>query len=377
MTKIIKNGIQYNIDPSAVNAKELLVTTPEVEVIASKQPYQQKQLQYTLAHAYGPTQSERIQENKRNANIASNYFSSNPSIGNLAKGAWYWLKSKPYFLGQSEDENNYITGIAPVTTLSKQQQLELFNQGRLALMNRYNTNQTWEQLTKNAGLNEQNIKSFRDYATKLLSTKQSPEEHLAPVVVRESPYQYSQSTIIPSHELPLKRYSHYKPGRQTPQYTGIHESAHMSTLNYDPATEYRVYGQLILNPNAKQAINKIMNNADKLADQLQIDPNKIQILRENLINVQGKTPIEAEQIIKDQLQYLKTGQETRARGLAAQEWIRDNHNVEVPQTVDNGVNFFTNESLRNVWRNMAVGIPLIWGYSRITQSHSKKQQDQK
>lgn len=199
MTKIIKNGIQYNVDPSVVNAKELLVTTPQVEVIASKQPYQQKQLQYILAHAYGPTQSERIQENKRNANIASNYFNSNP--------------------------------------------------------------------------------------------------------------------------------------------------------------------------NAKQAINKIMNNADKLADQLQIDPNKIQVLRENLINVQGKTPIEAEQIIKDQLQYLKTGQETRARGLAAQEWIRDNHSVEVPQTVDNGVNFFTNESLRNVWRNMAVGIPLIWGYSRITQSH--------
>lgn len=86
-------------------------------------------------------------------------------------------------------------------------------------MNRYNTNQTWKQLAKNAGLNEQDIKSFRDYATKLLSTKQSPEEHLAPVVVRESPYQYSQSTIIPSHELPLKRYLDYKPGGQTPQYT--------------------------------------------------------------------------------------------------------------------------------------------------------------
>lgn len=114
MTKIIKNGIQYNIDPSAVNAKELLVTTPEVEVIASKQPFYQKQLQYALAHTYGPTQEERIQENKRNANIASNYFNSNPSIGNLAKGAWYWLKSKPYFLGQSEDKNTYITGIAPL-----------------------------------------------------------------------------------------------------------------------------------------------------------------------------------------------------------------------------------------------------------------------
>lgn len=119
MTKIIKNGIQYNVDPSAVNAKELLVTTPEVEVVSSAQPYQQKQLQYALAHAYSPTQEERIQDNKRNANIASNYFNSNPSIGNLAKGAWYWLKSKPYFLGQSEDKNNYITGIAPTPTFNK------------------------------------------------------------------------------------------------------------------------------------------------------------------------------------------------------------------------------------------------------------------
>lgn len=50
----------------------------------------------------------------------------------------------------------------------------------------------------------------------------------------------------------------------------------------------------------------------------------------------------------------------------AKELLVTTPEVEVLQTVDNGVNFFTNESLRNVWRNMAVGIPLIWGYSRIT-----------
>lgn len=119
MTKIIKNGVQYNVDPSAVGAKELLVTTPEIEVVSSAQPFQQKQLQYALAHTYGPTQEERIQENKRNASIASNYFNSNPSISNIAKGAWYWLKSKPYLLGEDETENTYITGIAPIPSFNK------------------------------------------------------------------------------------------------------------------------------------------------------------------------------------------------------------------------------------------------------------------
>lgn len=131
MTKIIKNGIQYNVDPSVVNAKELLVTTPEIEVVSSAQPFQQKQLQYNLAHAYGPTQEERIQDNKRNANIASNYFNSNPSISNLAKGAWYWLKSKPYFLGQSEDKNNYVTGIAPIPSSTSTRMQQYINASKI------------------------------------------------------------------------------------------------------------------------------------------------------------------------------------------------------------------------------------------------------
>ena len=104
-----------------------------------------------------------------------------------------------------------------------------------------------------------------------------------------------------------------------------------------------------------------MNNADDLAAQLEVDPQKIKILRDNLIRVQGKTPTEADQIIQHQIQYLKTGQETRSRGLAAQEWIEDNHSVDVPDNIDNGVKFFTDKSLRNVWRNMAIGLPSIWG----------------
>ena len=37
MPTIIKNGIQYNVNPNAIGASELTVTTPEVEV-AGKAP---------------------------------------------------------------------------------------------------------------------------------------------------------------------------------------------------------------------------------------------------------------------------------------------------------------------------------------------------
>lgn len=281
---------------------------------------------------------------------------------------------EPINLGIFQKPLYNITSVSSTNTeVPKDVQLALFDQGRLALMQRYNNNPVWENLAKQAGLSDDLVSSFRDYATKLLSTKQSPEPHLASLVVRESPAQYSQSVVVPSKTLPLKRYLDFKiNSNPQPHYTGIHEGAHMSTLNYDPATEYRAYGQLILNPNAKSAITKLMYNADNLANQLEVDPQKIKILRDNLIKVQGKTPAEADQIIQHQIQYLKTGQETRARGLAAQEWMQDNHSVNVPDNVDNGVNFFTDNSLRNVWRNMAVGLPLIWGTSKMIQNDTQE-----
>lgn len=281
---------------------------------------------------------------------------------------------EPINLGIFQKPLYNITSMSSTNTeIPKDVQLALFNQGRLALMQRYNNNPIWENLAKQAGLSDDLVSSFRDYATKLLSTKQSPEPHLAPLIIRESPGQYSQSVVVPSKSLPLKRYLDYKiNSNPQPHYTGVHEGAHMSTLNYDPATEYRAYGQLILNPKAKTAITKLMNNADDLAAQLEVDPQKIKILRDNLIRVQGKTPTEADQIIQHQIQYLKTGQETRSRGLAAQEWIEDNHSVDVPDNIDNGVNFFTDKSLRNVWRNMAIGLPSIWGTFKMIQNDTQE-----
>lgn len=40
----------------------------------------------------------------------------------------------------------------------------------------------------------------------------------------------------------------------------------------------------------------------------------------------------------------------------------------------NGVNFFTDKSLRNVWRGIASTIPIIQGYSQIMQNNTQEKQ---
>ena len=69
-------------------------------------PYQQKLWLHYLANSLGPTKQQRIdrakQNNQREAQIARNYFSQAPSIGNLARGVYHWWNSIPAFGGQNE-----------------------------------------------------------------------------------------------------------------------------------------------------------------------------------------------------------------------------------------------------------------------------------
>lgn len=51
-----------------------------------------------------------------------------------------------------------------------------------------------------------------------------------------------------------------------------------------------------------------------------------------------------------------------------------NTGFEVPQTVNNGVNFFTDKSLRNVWRGIASTIPITQGYSQMMQNNTQEKQ---
>ena len=77
-----------------------------VVVDGSWGPYQQKLWLHYLANSLGPTKQQRIdrakQNNQREAQIARNYFSQTPSIGNLARGVYHWWNSIPAFGGQNE-----------------------------------------------------------------------------------------------------------------------------------------------------------------------------------------------------------------------------------------------------------------------------------
>lgn len=261
------------------------------------------------------------------------------------------------------------------TTLSENSNnLELFNQGRLALMRRYRQSPIWENNAKAAGLTDQEVETFRNYANGLLSTKQSPESNLLPLKVQFNTKDInSNSEFLKNMDGTVTRNLNLGQNQSHAKYTGVHESGHMSTMNYDPSTEYKAYGVLFTNNEAKQATEKIMKNAENLANQLQVDPQKIIKLRRALI-AKGQTPEEVDKLLTQHIKYLKRPQETRARALAAQEWMQDNHSVDVKPTIDNGVNFFTDESLRNVWRNMAVTVPGIWGYSQTMQNNTQEKQ---
>lgn len=259
-------------------------------------------------------------------------------------------------------------------TTEESSDLGLFNQGRLALMRRYRQNPIWENNAKAAGLTDQEIETFRNYANGLLSTKQSSEPKVPSLQILQDTNSYSSySNIARNPDGSIKRELVLGTGPNSPKYTGIHEGGHMSTMNYNPANERVAFEQLMSNKEAKTALDKLMQNANNLASQLEVDPQKIVNIRRILIK-RGMTPEQADQTVLKQIKYLKEGQETRSRGLAAQEWMQDNHSVEVPQTVDNGVNFFTDKSLRNVWRGIASTIPIIQGYSQTIQNNTQEKQ---
>lgn len=50
--------------------------------------------------SFGKEQQRRIDSNQRHANISKTYFKEAPTLPNLAKGVYHYLKSDPKFLGE-------------------------------------------------------------------------------------------------------------------------------------------------------------------------------------------------------------------------------------------------------------------------------------
>lgn len=146
----------------------------------------------------------------------------------------------------------------------------------------------------------------------------------------------------------------------------IHESGHASTLNhalFDPDLKYLPKATDKIQP----LLDKQMENAKRLADQLEIDPDKYQRLYRGLIR-RGMSPKKAKEWITDKINYLKLPQEARTRGINANIWMEDYLPLDaqdlIPTSVDAGTMFFTNKSLKNLYKDIwGVGVPTVIGTS--------------
>ena len=143
-----------------------------------------------------------------------------------------------------------------------------------------------------------------------------------------------------------------------PRYTGVHESAHMSNLNYTPFDGYKHYKELF--PEELQPLlDKQLANAKKLADQLEIDPKRYKESVDFVAQNRNISTQDAKNLIDNWILYLKDPGEVRARGLAAVAYSRTMHTKDIPKEVDGGQGIFTKESLDNLYRNIfSIGAPI-------------------
>ena len=143
-----------------------------------------------------------------------------------------------------------------------------------------------------------------------------------------------------------------------PRYTGVHESAHMSNLNYTPFNGYKNYKELF--PEELQPLlDKQLANAKKLADQLEIDPKRYKESVDFVAKSRNISTQDAKNLIDNWILYLKDPGEVRARGLAAVAYSRTMHTKDIPKEVDGGQGIFTKESLDNLYRNIfSIGAPI-------------------
>ena len=143
-----------------------------------------------------------------------------------------------------------------------------------------------------------------------------------------------------------------------PRYTGVHESAHMSNLNYTPFNGYKHYKELF--PEELQPLlDKQLANAKKLADQLEIDPKRYKESVDFVAQNRNISTQDAKNLIDNWILYLKDPGEVRARGLAAVAYSRTMHTKDIPKEVDGGQGIFTKESLDNLYKNIfSIGAPI-------------------
>ena len=134
-------------------------------------------------------------------------------------------------------------------------------------------------------------------------------------------------------------------------YTTSHEGIHLSNLLYNPVlnqTNTRKYFPEEL----QELFDKQMLVAKRIADQLEVDPWKF---KETTRNHSIKTGIpikDAEEQAINYITYLKDPQEVRANGINGAIYQKENNTLKVPDFVNQGELFFTDESLQNLYKNI-------------------------
>lgn len=136
-----------------------------------------------------------------------------------------------------------------------------------------------------------------------------------------------------------------------PMYTAIHESAHASTLNYNPTNGWRATRNLF-DKDLMPLLDKQLENSQRLANQLEIDPKKYSQSIEKIKQQRNLTTQQAKDLLDKWIIYAKDPQEARARGLAAVLYNKNNNTKNIPVDVDGGQSVFTDASLDNLYKNI-------------------------
>ena len=141
------NGDAYYVSPSAIGASELSVTTPEVFVTANPDDVARGRAKQ-WADEFGTSTEKQKQNNKRERNIAKEYFSSAPTIGNIFNGLRHLYNSIPYFGGERENGLKYNTGITPTPTIKNPKELVKTAKKSLGLENEVSISRDYLKLKK-------------------------------------------------------------------------------------------------------------------------------------------------------------------------------------------------------------------------------------
>lgn len=231
----------------------------------------------------------------------------------------------------------------------------------------------WKSRAASRTLTPEEINAFQNLQGRILSQKLPMDNKYGPMkVIVENVEKdfgkgvegYSQFLPINVHggNYPSEHFLALSESSKHPYYTAVHEGLHQGTFNIgypgweQPKTQ--------LSQIEQSALDKVLTNAKALADRLEVDPNKFNIMLKKVQKKYGMSELEARSWLKEKIKYWQNPQEARARAGAINLYKERHPNAteEELAQIDNARYVFTNESLDNLYgKIIALGTPIIGG----------------